>query len=33
MKTTGSLLEKKADRKRNVLTEDKLDDIGARLKT
>jgi hypothetical protein len=32
-KTTASLLDKRPDRKRTVLTEDKLDDIGARLET
>jgi hypothetical protein len=31
LKTTGSLLDKKLDRKQNVLTEQKLDDIAARL--
>jgi hypothetical protein len=33
LKRTGSLLDKKPDRKRTVLTEDKLDNIGARLET
>jgi hypothetical protein len=33
LKTTGSLLDKKPDRKQNVLTEETLDNIGARLET
>jgi hypothetical protein len=33
LKTAGSLLDKKPDWKRNVLTEEKLDDIGSRLET
>jgi hypothetical protein len=33
LKTTGSLLDKKPDRKRTVLREEKLDNIGARLET
>jgi len=33
LKRTGSLLDKKPDRKRTVLTEDKLDKIEARLET
>jgi hypothetical protein len=31
LKRTGSLVDKKPHRKRTVLTEDKLDNIGARL--
>ncbi|GFG36663.1 hypothetical protein Cfor_09402 [Coptotermes formosanus] len=31
--TTGSLVDKKPNRKRTVLTEEKLDDIRARLET
>jgi hypothetical protein len=33
LKTTGSLLDRKPNRKRNLLTEEKLDDNGARLET
>jgi hypothetical protein len=33
LKTTGSLLDKKSDRKWTVLTEETLDDTGARLET
>jgi hypothetical protein len=33
LKTTGSMLDRKPDRKRNLLTEEKLDDIGTRLET
>jgi hypothetical protein len=33
LNTSGTLLDKKPDRKRTVLTEETLDDIGARLET
>jgi hypothetical protein len=33
LKRTGSLLDKKPDRKQTVLTEETLDNIGARLET
>jgi hypothetical protein len=33
LKRTGSLLDRKTDRKLTVLTEKTLDNIGARLKT
>jgi hypothetical protein len=33
LKTMGSLLDKKPDRKQIVLTEETLDDTGARLET
>jgi hypothetical protein len=33
LKTTVLLLDKKPDRKQTVLTEEKLDDTGARLET
>jgi hypothetical protein len=31
LKSTGLLIDKKQKRKRRVITEEKLDDIGARL--